>query len=425
MRICMVVITLMDFGGLEEICASLAIALRNRGHATSVLCTTWVPAENQYRQMLKENGVPFVEWPVMRLAGVLTHLFAGLLILVQRKPSGQAFSEARGWVNSKCRGLEWMFAASSWHKPLTGLLLTWWHRRWRPDLLHVHGYTHTSGITFVSDWAQRQGLISIHQEHQTPAPESNWRAEFSNDINKATCVVAVSRESARVLRDMCAITRPIFVANQIVADPLATVGREAITARREFAGVTVTSIARFIEKKGIRCLLEMIAQVKKTCPTVNFRIFGDGPLRADLIRYARELGLNERQIFAGTFRREELGRVMLQTDVFVLSSLTREGLPLTVIEAMAFGRPTVASSVGGISEIIVDGVNGFLCPPGDTACLVQKLSALVEDPAKRMGMGQAARRSYEQGPFQPGSVCEQFVAIYREALKMAHQGARQ
>jgi len=424
MRICMIVITFMDFGGLEEICASLAIGLRNRGHATSVLCTTWVPAENQYRQMLKENGVPFVEWPLMRLAGPLTYFLAGLLILVERKPRVQAFSEARSWVNGRCRGLAWKFAASSWHKRLTHLLLTWWHRSWRPDLLHVHGYTHTSGITFVADWAQAQGLISVHQEHQTPDPHLDWRADFSADINKATCVVAVSQESARVLRDMCAITRPIFVANQIVADPLAAIGREAITARSECVGVTVATIARFIEKKGLKCLLEVIAQVRKTHPAMKFRIFGDGPLRADLMSYARVLGLDGQQIFAGTFRREELARVMLQTDIFVLSSLTHEGLPLTVIEAMAFGRPTVASAVGGVSEIIVDGVNGFLCPPGDTDCFGQKLSALAEDPAKRMRMGQAARRSYERGLFQPSSVCEQFVAIYQEALQMAHRGAR-
>ncbi len=85
---------------------------------------------------------------------------------------------------------------------------------------------------------------------------------------------------------------------------------------------------------------------------------------------------------------------------------------------MAYGRPIVATTVGGIPELIEDGVNGLLCPPAEPACLAEKLCTLIEQPGLRSRLGEAARCSYADGPYQPDAVCEHFSAIYEDARRI-------
>jgi glycosyltransferase involved in cell wall biosynthesis len=142
------------------------------------------------------------------------------------------------------------------------------------------------------------------------------------------------------------------------------------------------------------------------------------PLRQELLAYAGQLGLDGNAIFVGAFtHREELSRIMAETDIFVMSSIL-EGQPLGVVEAMAYGCPIVATSVGGIPELIEDGVNGLLAMPRDSASLAEKICTMIEDAALRLRLGRAARRSYERGQFQPESLCDHLVSIYREALQI-------
>jgi glycosyltransferase involved in cell wall biosynthesis len=126
-------------------------------------------------------------------------------------------------------------------------------------------------------------------------------------------------------------------------------------------------------------------------------------------------------IFKGSFKgRDELSAIMAETDIFVMSSVL-EGQPLGLVEAMAYGCPIVATSVGGIPELIQDGVNGLLCPPRDPECLAGKIRALMQDPCMRSKLGEAARRSYGRGPFQPTAVSAHFVSIYQDALRGRNQ----
>ena len=101
-----------------------------------------------------------------------------------------------------------------------------------------------------------------------------------------------------------------------------------------------------------------------------------------------------KDIFVGAFTsREELSRIMAGTDIFLMSSIL-EGQPLGVVEAMAYGCPIVTTAVGGIPELIQDGVNGLLCPPEDPQCLAEKIKLMLDDdPALRQRLGTAARAS--------------------------------
>jgi glycosyltransferase involved in cell wall biosynthesis len=131
---------------------------------------------------------------------------------------------------------------------------------------------------------------------------------------------------------------------------------------------------------------------------------------------ATRLGLDGKSIFPGAFTtREQLTQIMTHTDIFLLSSVL-EGQPLVIVEAMAYGCPIVTTNVGGIPELIQDNVNGLLCSPEDPECLAQKIKLLIDDPALRQRLGQAARKSYEQSPFQPQAVSSRFIAVYGEVL---------
>lgn len=116
----------------------------------------------------------------------------------------------------------------------------------------------------------------------------------------------------------------------------------------------------------------------------KFLVVGDGPLKKDMERLAEELGIKENVIFTGWYNKiHQLYKIM---DIFVLSS-HMEGMPVTLLEAMANSIPVVATRVGGIPEIVEDGKTGFLVPPDDPDSLSRAIYSLLDDPLKRREMG--------------------------------------
>lgn len=421
------------FGGLEEYATTLAIGLQAQGQEVSVLSTTWAPPDNQYYRRLREHGVRLVQvprwlsrpashWPtkqrilaaLMWLATPLVLLLATGLALQRRIPWRQARISAHGWLRGQ---LQERLVAPDRRRPLALALLNWWRRRWHPDLLHIQGYTST--LLFVIDWAADHDLPVVYEEHQTPDPRFNWWQGFEQSINKATTVVAVSDTSAQGLRSVCGVTRPIVVRNPLLPDPAATGWTGSANGRGQStdAPLRVTTVARLDVAKGLTYLLDAIPLVRARHPGTCFEVYGSGALRAELLAYADRLGLDGDAIFPGAFTdRAALARIMAQTDIFALSSIL-EGQPLAVVEAMSYGRAIVATTVGGIPELVRHGENGLLCPPRDAHALAAQICRLIEDAALRDRLGRAARATYAQGPYQPEAVATHFVSIYQQALR--------
>ena len=117
-------------------------------------------------------------------------------------------------------------------------------------------------------------------------------------------------------------------------------------------------------------------------------LVGDGPDRAGLERLAHELGVSRRCRFAGY--QDDVGRFYKAIDVLLLPS-ANEGTPVSVIEALAAGRPAVATRVGGTPDVVRDGEDGFLVEVGDIASLAGRLAELAADPRRRTRMGAAGR----------------------------------
>jgi glycosyltransferase involved in cell wall biosynthesis len=117
-------------------------------------------------------------------------------------------------------------------------------------------------------------------------------------------------------------------------------------------------------------------------------LVGDGPDRAHLERYAHELGVIKRCLFLGY--QEEVARFYDAIDVLLLPSIN-EGTPVSVMEALAAGRPVVATRVGGVPDVVRDGVDGFLVDPDAPDALAERLAELAADPQRRAQMGEAGR----------------------------------
>ncbi len=168
------------------------------------------------------------------------------------------------------------------------------------------------------------------------------------------------------------------------------------------AGPVIGVVARFVEQKGHVFLLEAAREIVREYPDVRFLLLGDGPLRGLLVERAREYGIAGNLLFAGI--RHDMPRVYPHMDVSVLSSLA-EGFSITLLESMASGLPAVVTDVGGNSEIVVDGGNGYIVPPKNPAQLADRIQLLLRDPEKRKEMGSRARKSVVDGGF----TVQQFV----------------
>jgi glycosyltransferase involved in cell wall biosynthesis len=155
----------------------------------------------------------------------------------------------------------------------------------------------------------------------------------------------------------------------------------------------VFAFGRLVEKKGFRYLVEASADLGDR---LTVAIAGEGDAMASLARRARELGAPVRLV--GRLDRMETAAALSEADVVVVPSVVDaagnvDGLPNTLLEAMAAGRPVVASRVAGIPDVVTDGVNGLLVPEKDPRALGAALVRLIDDAATRARLGQAARRT--------------------------------
>lgn len=148
----------------------------------------------------------------------------------------------------------------------------------------------------------------------------------------------------------------------------------------------VCAAATLAERKGIRYLIEAAALLRRKGTPVHLVIAGDGEQRAELEKLARDLDVAVS--FVGFY--SDMPALLASADVFVMASLS-EGLGVAVLEAMAAGKPVVASAVGGLRESVVDGVTGFSVPPADSEALAEGIEKLISNPAMAAEFGAAGR----------------------------------
>jgi glycosyltransferase involved in cell wall biosynthesis len=174
----------------------------------------------------------------------------------------------------------------------------------------------------------------------------------------------------------------------------------------------VASSALLIPDKGIGYLIEAAAEVVRECPDVQFVHIGDGPLFEEYQQRVARLGLQEQFKFAGLLNLPEIAPLIASADVFTLPCTWGEAFSLVVLEAMAAGKPVIATRLGGNPEAVDHGRTGILVPPKDAGALAKAIVELRRDPSKRRDMAQeSARKSYD---FSVDRRVEETVALYHD-----------
>lgn len=171
-------------------------------------------------------------------------------------------------------------------------------------------------------------------------------------------------------------------------------------------------VARLAPVKDHSTLLKAFSKVSENIPEAILLIVGDGELKHTLIKQTSEIGLENNVYFLG--ERQDIPDLLNVMDIFVLSSLS-EGHNMSLLEAMSTGLPVVATDVGGNSEVIVDGVTGFLVPSESPNILGEKIGTLLREEKLRLQMGKNGRKRAERY-FNTNSMIKNYENIYLDIL---------
>jgi glycosyltransferase involved in cell wall biosynthesis len=274
----------------------------------------------------------------------------------------------------------------------------------RPDVVHTHDQR---ALFYAGPAARLSGVpIIVHTRHgRDNHATARQMAIFRRLASLVDRFVCVSDEVAELSRAQgIEFSRVHIIKNGIDVNRFSA-------CTPDLTGPAVT-VARLSPEKDVANLVRAIAQVADSVPDLNVEVAGDGPCLLELEQLANNLGLVDRIRFLGEVH--DVASLLARARLFVLPSRS-EGIPLTALEAMACGLPVVATRVGGLPEVVVDGVTGLLVPPTDSSALSDALVAIWNDPDTRGRMGRAGRlRCHEC--FDVERMVSQYEALYRDAI---------
>jgi glycosyltransferase involved in cell wall biosynthesis len=349
----------LGFGGAERVLTNLALELSARGHSVHIAC-------------LRSKGESSVTEEEFRAADIRITEF--------NKADGFSISVIR----RLCRYI----------------------RRESIDIVHTHNpLVHHYGALA----ARLTGRPVINTVHGTATLQmQEWaRLLFRSSWRVTSRVVSVCRAAAGACRDLgLAPGKSAVIHNGIQLD--------------EYIGIPVSkpngcfvfgAIGRLVPVKDHANLLHAFAQLRTCRSSCRLEILGDGPLLADLRQMTASLGLENAVKFHGSSR--DVAGFLAGIDCFVMSSKS-EGLPMSMLEAMAAARPVVATSVGAIPELISSTGCGWLCRPTDAAELERSLFMAVE--ANDLGLRGYRARSYVLENYSAARMADEYIRLFQEVL---------
>ncbi|MEA2448046.1 MAG: hypothetical protein QOK47_1683 [Actinomycetota bacterium] len=279
-------------------------------------------------------------------------------------------------------------------------------------VVHAHGLRAGMDASLAARAAGVRAIVTLHNlirpETSGPLRSVLFRRAESVVIALASHVFAVSQEMADQLTSRWVGRRKVETLYIGASAP--AVSRDGAEVRRELGvaenDLLVVTVARLARQKALDVLLDAVALL----PGVKLAIVGDGPLRTELEQHAATVGVAERVRFVG--RKEEVGDYIAAADVFALSS-SWEARALAAQEAILLKVPVVTTDVGGMSEIVTDGVSGRLVPAGDPAAFARALADVLGDRDKARRWGEAAAHQLDAG-FSTEAMLKRLSDEYRK-----------
>ena len=268
----------------------------------------------------------------------------------------------------------------------------------RYDVVHAHyGINGLRGVALKQDGAIEAPLVVTFHGYDLRAAETGgpeWLLPLRSGADRVIAISEWSRERLERL----GMDPSRIVIHPIGIDLLEFPWEERASGlpKEESAPVRLLTVARLAPEKGLDLGLRALVEVAANLPPgkVHWEIVGSGPEKEELTRLISTLGLEDCVTMTGGLSQPEVRRRFAQADLFFLPSRA-EVTPTVLLEAQAMGLPVVATGVGAVSEVVLNGSSGTVVPPNDVAALADALKALIGAPERWPGMGKAGRRFVE------------------------------
>jgi sugar transferase (PEP-CTERM/EpsH1 system associated) len=288
----------------------------------------------------------------------------------------------------------------------------------RIEAVHTHNM---APLIYGTISARLAGIPVVINTRHGPDDKAKNRSVYRLIWSMNDSIIAVSEDVKRQLlsNNQIGDDRIKVIHNGIDLDKC--IKNTDIKAKRRSLGINNESLvigatSRLCEKKDQMTLLNAFSLVEKKVNNAILVFVGDGPLRVSLEQHSIRLGMRNKVLFLGFM--EDVETIVQVFDVFALSSLA-EGVSLCILEAMAAGKPVVATKIGGNPEVVVDGETGILVPPKDASVMADAIIKLLNDAELRERMGAAGRRRVEE-KFSLDRMVREYESIYEECLKPAN-----
>jgi glycosyltransferase involved in cell wall biosynthesis len=281
------------------------------------------------------------------------------------------------------------------------------------DLIHTHGYKADLYGYLAARGEAKPIVATCHNWVGGTAALGIYNRLDRMALRKFNGVAAVSNAVAGQLRDARIADNKIHtIANGIDIDKFCGAEPAWFGSSPDAKEKTIGIVARLDLQKGFEYLLQAIAGLTSTHPDLRLVIVGEGPDQGAIQSMADRLNLIPRIVLAG--QRGDMANVYAGFDVFVLPSLN-EGLPMTVLEAMASSRPVIASKVGAIPTVVRDGETGLLVDPKDVVGLRAALDRLLSDPALSSRLATQGH-DWVRRHFTSDAMAENYLRMYESVL---------
>jgi glycosyltransferase involved in cell wall biosynthesis len=290
-------------------------------------------------------------------------------------------------------------------------------REIQPDIIHLHGlYILDNLFLIATAWKLPNMVVStwgLDVVYGTPGREP-WSRAFIRRF-----LLAQAKRITATSRFLAAETARYIPAHKhVYVIPFGVdLGRFCYHVReKECDDVVIGYMKNLVEGNGPECFIRAVSRIVRRYPNIRVTIAGAGYLMEELKQLTRELGLWERVDFLGHIPHQRVPDILSSMDIFVMPSVWPEAFGVCAVEAQATGLPVIATRVGGIPEVIQDGLTGILVEPRHVDQLTEAIAILIQNPQLRQKMGRAGRRWMEQH-YDWAENARMMEDLYRDMLR--------